>query len=311
MEKAKEVIRRMPAAREIRKTPVQQRLFEASKLELPEIMYQHTVFCQVGFPYRDPGPHQTDWHHRDGNVSLIVSALPVVHPVTQELVRPGLPFGSKARLFLADIHNYAICKQDPVVDLEKSLSAYVQRLGLHRSGRDIRAVKEAIARVCAALIQIDMPHMGARERFKTTLIESETSPDTETFQLWCRSNQRILWPLKAKLSHRYFEILLEHGVPLREEHYYALSHSAMAMDIYAWLAQRLHRLKSELELPWPIVQNHFGQNYERLRKFREKFRWALNDVLKLYGAARVVPGKRGLKLRPSPPPVLKSQILVP
>jgi len=44
------------------------------------------------------------------------------------------------------------------------------------------------------------------------------------------------------IDYSHFVSLQKHAVPLDERALAALSHSAMALDIYAWLAQRLHRV---------------------------------------------------------------------
>jgi len=52
----------------------------------------------------------------------------------------------------------------------------------------------------------------------------------------------VLWPSVIRLSHEYFTSLQNHAVPLDEQALGGLAHSAMALDTYAWLAQRLHRV---------------------------------------------------------------------
>jgi hypothetical protein len=118
-------------------------------------------------------------------------------------------------------------------------------------------------------------------------------------------------------------------VPLEEAHIAALSHSSLALDIYAWLAQRLHRIPvgKPARVSWVALHSQFGQGYnpEYMSKFRQVFRVALKEVLTLYKAARVEdddaslariyfqdgrqvwrekPAK-GLTLYNSPPPVRK------
>jgi hypothetical protein len=44
------------------------------------------------------------------------------------------------------------------------------------------------------------------------------------------------------LSDDYFDSLTRHAVPLNHMAVSALSGSAFALDVYAWLAQRLHRI---------------------------------------------------------------------
>jgi hypothetical protein len=78
-------------------------------------------------------------------------------------------------------------------------------------------------------------------------------------------------------------------VPLDERALSALSHSAMALDVYAWLAQRLHRIPKPHRqlLPWPAVKEQFRSDYDRLRKFREKFLTALRQVMAVYPVAKI------------------------
>ncbi len=79
----------------------------------------------------------------------------------------------------------------------------------------------------------------------------------------------------------------------------------MALDVYAWLAQRLHRVEpgKPVLVPWPALQAQFGWHYTRLRKFREVFTQTLRDVQSQYRGARVELDHRGLMLSHSPTPV--------
>jgi Plasmid encoded RepA protein len=115
----------------------------------------------------------------------------------------------------------------------------------------------------------------------------------------------VLWPSTVQLSPEYFDSLLKHAVPLDERALAALSHSAMALDIYAWLAQRLVRIPpgQQVFVPWTALQGQFGWQYERLRDFRRVFREALSQVFSQYRGARMGVGERGLTLWASPPPV--------
>jgi hypothetical protein len=53
----------------------------------------------------------------------------------------------------------------------------------------------------------------------------------------------------------------------------------MALDVYTWLAQRLHRVSPAKPafVPWVSLWEQFGQGYERIRDFRRVFRWTLVD----------------------------------
>lgn len=79
----------------------------------------------------------------------------------------------------------------------------------------------------------------------------------------------------------------------------------MALNIYAWLAQRLCRINPRHEqlVAWPLLQDQFGQGFTRLRKFREVFLSALGAVYSRYSDADLDIDERGLTLRHSRPPV--------
>jgi hypothetical protein len=94
-------------------------------------------------------------------------------------------------------------------------------------------------------------------------------------------------------------------VPLDERAVVALAHSAMALDIYAWLAQRLHRVphgKSQF-VPWKALKEQFGWNYTRMSHFRAMFLHALGRVHSQYRGARIGVDDRGMTLHHSPPPI--------
>ena len=116
----------------------------------------------------------------------------------------------------------------------------------------------------------------------------------------------MFWPSTIRLSADYFASLQRHAVPLDRHHLAALSHSAMALDVYAWLAQRLHRVGKGkgTPLPWTAVAAQFGgSGYERIRKFRDNFKVAFGQVKTVYRGARVDVSEQGLMLWNSAPPV--------
>ena len=128
------------------------------------------------------------------------------------------------------------------------------------------------------------------------------------FDLWFPKDdrQRVLWPTHVRLSLDYFESLQRHAVPLDERALAALAHSAMALDVYAWLAQRLHRVEQGKPqfVAWKSLKDQFGWHYGAMFKFRQVFRQTIGQVLDQYMGARLDANERGLTLYHSPPPVL-------
>jgi hypothetical protein len=79
----------------------------------------------------------------------------------------------------------------------------------------------------------------------------------------------------------------------------------MALDVYAWMAQRLHRVNPRTPqfIPWTAVKEQFGWHYKAMFKFKQVFRRTLDLVLMQYRGARIDLDGRGMTLRNSPPPV--------
>jgi hypothetical protein len=77
----------------------------------------------------------------------------------------------------------------------------------------------------------------------------------------------------------------------------------MAIDIYIWLAYRLHKLDKPLPITWKALYGQFGAGFQRIRAFREKFKEPLALALAAYPEAIVELDNGGVRLHPSPPPV--------
>lgn len=286
------------------------RVIEASSAIMQDkpqsIVFQHTVLCQTCLPYRDPGDDVRIWDRSNGLIALRVKAGEAMHP-QKGWLDLGLPFGPKPRLILCYLNTQAIIRQSPVIEVEDSLTGFVKRVGFDSHGRNIRVIKDQLARLSAADLRFGVPTSSESARTFNGKVVSD-------FELWFskNENQRVLWPTSVTLSRDYFETLQKHAVPLDERALGALAHSAMALDIYAWLAQRLHRIEhgKEALIPWmshngSSLMDQFGFGYASLRKFRQVFRVALKQVLAVYPDAKLHLDNQGMKARNSPPPVLR------
>ena len=292
-----------------RPSRIQRRLIESSvqiEAQAPDsITYMHTVFCQTGLPYRNPGPDVREWKRRQGNAVLMVEAGQALHPQKGDFVKLGLPFGPKPRLILCYLNGQALKTSSPVIEVEGSLTAFVNRLGLVSKGRNMTLIKNQLSCLSASTVRLGIAEGDRAFQIDTKIVGA--------FDLWFPKDarQRVLWPSTVRLSLDYFESLQRHAVPLDERAVAALSHSAMGLDIYAWLAQRLHRVEhgKPTFVPWTALKEQFGWHYRRMRKFREVFWQTLSTVLTQYRDARVELDGRGMTLRHSPPPVKGRTVL--
>jgi hypothetical protein len=292
-------------------TPVQQRLLDLATdiatTPAEELAFTHSVLCQTALPASRPPENIRVWERLQGRARLRLEAGSALDPKTGQYVELGLPYGPKARLLLMHLNSEAIRRQSPVIPVENSMTAFFRRvMGAPQDGKEIRRLKTQLSALAAAQFR-----MGIAESERAFQVNTQV---VTAFELWLNGDerQRMLWPTALRLSTDYFESLAKFAVPLDERGIAALSHSAIALDIYCWLAQRLHRIphgKPQF-VPWPALHEQFGQGYSRLRKFREFFLGMLPQIKAAYPAAIFEVDGRGMLLFHSEPPVLKKQVRV-
>jgi hypothetical protein len=289
-------------------TPVQKRLVEASSKIQSEraekIDFLHTVQCQCVLPYQNPGDGIRVWERRQGAATLRIEAGSALDPKSKKYVELGLPYGEKPRLVLIHLASEAIRTGSPTIDVETSMTAFVRTLGIETNGQQIRDLKSQLSRLAAASVRMGMVQEGGRVLQVNTQIVT-------AFDLWypSDSHQRVLWPSTVKLSLEFYESLGRHAVPLDNRAVSALAHSSLALDIYTWLAQRLHRISPGKEqlITWLAIADQFNQGYGRLRDFRRRFLQTLHQVKAVYPDSNIVTDEVGVKLAHSPPPIASNK----
>jgi Plasmid encoded RepA protein len=275
---------------------------------IEDAIFQHSALCQTFLPYRNPGDETIIWQQKQGNVSLAVQANHAANPSTGDYEFVGLPYGTKARLILAHINSEAIKSQSRVVDVEESMTAFIKKIGLGTDGRTIKEVKEQLRRLTSSIISIS--YFNGEESLQVNM------QIVKAFNLWFPKDEKnkVMWTSKILLSEDYFNSLSNHAIPLDERALAALSHNAMALDIYAWLAQRLHRIdpNKPVFIAWQVLKEQFGYGYDQMFKFKQVFRKTLLTVKSQYPDARIEEDpNRGLTMFHSPSPIPSKSILIP
>lgn len=264
-----------------------------------DLCFQHSVLCQISLP-RSRLPGIREFRREQGAAWLIVQAGTVdlgAGPVEQEL-----PYGVLPRLILTWLNTYAIRHQTPTVPIGGSAAEFLRMMGKNSSGGQrggYRALGQQLPALAACRIQ-----MGSVGR-------NFGGQPIERFQAWMPASNAC-WPGELTLSQSYFADLQRSAVPLDRRAVDALSHSSLALDLYLWLAHRLHRVGPRGQLiSWYQICAQFGAEYKGLRPLNDlqkKFRQALRDVLLVYPKAKVEVGSQGLFLKRSSPPVNKLSI---
>ena len=77
----------------------------------------------------------------------------------------------------------------------------------------------------------------------------------------------------------------------------------MSLDLYVWLAWRLHTLPKLTTISWTAVHAQFGAGFDKLFHFKPRFTEALAAAVAAYPEARVSLDEKGVVLHPSRPPI--------
>jgi replication initiator protein len=266
--------------------------------------YMSTEESEVGFLYsgwaQSALPHKkladdANWQVHTDHVSLVVQ--PGVRPsLTGDAIPVGVPYGSRARLIILYLQSEALKTHSREVELGKTLHAWLRRLEIPIGGKSMAAVRDQAERISRCRMSFQV-----KQGTRTGLV-NQSILDTAMF-IEDDSTQGSLFIEKAKLSEMFFEQLKKHPVPIEENAITMIANNSMAIDVYCWLAYRLHSLSVPKLVTWKALHAQFGRGLARLDHFRWYFTQNVNLALAVYPDAKVDIDGRGLVLNPSRPPV--------
>lgn len=255
-------------------------------------------WCFTALPHRKL-PDDQVWCRKGHHLTLIVE--PGVSPLGKRI---GVPFGSRSRLILLYLQSRAIQTNCPEIELGRSMREWLVRMGVSTGGKNYLDIREQAARISACHLTFFWDNLSGGHGFK------KSSLVTEGLQLSVGdSRQGELWTDTVRLSDEYFKALKEHPVPVWEPAIREISNRSMALDIYVWLAYRLHALRRPMSLSWNAVYDQFGAGFASAGSFRQAFKQSLAFALCVYPEARVNVVSEGLVLYTSPPPVEKKTVV--
>lgn len=264
--------------------------------------FLHSVLCQVGMPRKKTA--ELRFERTNGAVSLLLTAGELWDG--RAWVQQQLPYGPKPRMVLINCTTTAIVTKSRFVDVGRSTREFMERMGLNPQGSEYRSLRRQIASLAACRMQLG-------GRVGDEIFNLETQP-IRRLNVWVvpDADQQTLWPGVVELSQEYFDHVRDAAVPLDDRAVAALRGTALGLDVYAWLAHRLWRIREPngILIPWQSVRMQFGQEYSRLDHCRQEMRSVLKQVLLLYRGARVEEVRGGLLLRHSPPPMPRSIVTV-
>ena len=215
----------------------------------------------------------------------------------------GVPYGSIARLILLYLQTEAIRTNSAEVELGRSMKSWMSRMSLTTGGRTYQLVAEQARRISACRLTFFTDREnGTEARYNGAFVQDAISLTGVVDE-----NQPTLWQDRVRLDAGFWRSLQNHPVPVREEAIKAIGSRSMAIDVYIWLAYRLHSLSKPTAISWTAVHGQFGAGFRLVRQIKPTFLEALNLALAVYPEAGIRVEKDGIVLHPSPPAVPRAE----
>jgi len=259
------------------------------------IGFLYSGWCQAALPHKKLADNAV-WKVQTERVTL------VVEPGRRNLLGDdtqfvGVPYGSRARLILLYLQSEALRTKSRDIALGRSLGAWLERLNIPIGGKSYRDVREQADRLSRCRLTFHVQQSGRAGLINQNIV------DTAMFVADSNSSQGNLFCETARLSETFYEQLRKHPVPLEDAAIQAISNNSQALDVYCWLAYRLHVLPQARTVSWPALFSQFGSSYKKLAHFKMRFIDALKVAMAVYPDANVELVDKGLTLKPSRPPV--------
>jgi hypothetical protein len=262
--------------------------------ETESIGFTYSGFALTSLPHKEQ--QEMVWRRESHNLSLVLQS------GTDRLGKVvGLPYGSYARFILLFLQSEAVKTGSREIELGRSMQVWLGRMGLSIGGNSYRLVKEQAKRISVCRLTFfgmngdqEILRNGGFVEGAISMTGISTSPD-----------QPSLWQDKVRLDEAFFKALRDHPVPVSEGALKAIGPRSMSLDVYIWLAYRLHALKRDTDITWPALYGQFGAGFKRLRAFRAQFLESLQLALAAYPEARVTVNEVGVTLHPSRPAIAK------
>lgn len=270
--------------------------------EESNIAFAFSGWAQVALPHKRLADDEA-WSLVTDRASLLILPGGKLSE-TGEVVPVGVPFGSRARMIMLYLQTEAIRTQSREVELGKSLRNWLAKMGISIGGKSVKEVRDQAERLSHCRLTLEIRQVGKKLLHNQQIVERSMFLDMDD------NPQGTMFLEAAQLSESFFEQLKKHPVPIEDAAIKAISNHSMTLDIYLWLAYRLHVLQAACPVSWGAVQAQFGRGFKRTGHFRAAFQESLQMALAVYPTAKVEVGPGGLTLHPSAPPIARKPHVV-
>ena len=261
--------------------------------------YMYSGWCQTALPHKRLTDNAAIWKLETDSMTLLVEPGVRVMPGGNP-AHVGVPYGAIARLILIYLQSEALRTGSRDVELGGSLRAFLGRLNISVGGKTTRLVREQAERISRCRLTFHAARQGASMLVNQNIVDVAMFVDDQS-----NDGQGALFVETARLGEIFFQQMKKHAVPLDEAAIRHIRNSSMALDVYCWLAYRLHSLPAPKAITWAALAGQFGAGIRLRKHFKPAFLESLALAQAVYRDARVGVTETGLLLHPSPPPVRK------
>jgi hypothetical protein len=279
-------------------------LVDPAQRPVLEIAIKYLADDREGLAYSHPGFAMTCLPHKRLDADMVfekrVSSMTLtIEPLLVDGLRRGVPYGSRARLILIYLQTEAVKTRSRTVELGASMRNWLCRMGIPTGGKNYKDVMEQARRIEGSIVSFTWHGDDGTARWRDTIVRGRFEPLSGEGD----ERQGRLFVDTVELSETFYEALLRHPAPIHEAALRHIANKSAVIDVYLWLAYRLHVLDAPARVSWAALQAQFGSNYQRLSGFKPRFVEILDQAQAVYPEARVDVGDRGVVLHPSPPAV--------
>lgn len=205
-------------------------------------------------------------------------------------------YGSVPRLFLLYIRTL-IKNKDSRVDFESmtvnlggSYRAMCEAMGASTGGKSKRLLLESIKNL--ACTHITLEHWVSDD---SGMYESFPVAQKVCIDFGGEDKESYI-----TFSSQMWSLLIEEAVPAQMSIIRNISNSALALDIYMWLAFRTNKLRScGMKVPWKDLTVQFEDGDYPVKEFKRRFTTALNKVKESWPELKASLDEYGITVYPS------------
>ncbi len=275
--------------------------FESREREISgNLGYQPNGFAPSPFPQKQLPQSQQYWRLQSASNKTVI-----IQPGRCKLTGyppMKIPYGFAPRLIFAYVVGEAV-RGKQSVNLGRTKHRFLKALGVSTNSRNYHRVCEQIMYLATCQIEVtQFNHTKKSAQFEIDRYNVAKNIKYQRPLFVFEENQRVAhlvfdpnldiqkpnpldWNTTFTLSDDFYKLVRDKPMPVNLDHLKSLARSPRRMDIYTWLSHRVYRIKNKpVNVPLTSVHRQFAPDIDFLhhRRFRQKLKWDLDAIGKVY-----------------------------